>query len=203
MFVTLEGPEGGGKSTALAALARRLTEAGYDIVTTREPGATDFGRQVRHLLLEGPELVPESELFLFLADRADHVMRVVKPSLEAGRIVVCDRYADSTVVYQGYGRGLDVEVLRTLNALATAGLQPDLTLLFDLDPEVGLARLGPRDRLDQEPLDFHRRVRQGFLTEASRDPDRWVVLDAGRPAPEVEAGAWQAILGRLSAAAGA
>ncbi|MBX7134077.1 MAG: dTMP kinase [Fimbriimonadaceae bacterium] len=192
-FITFEGPEGAGKSTALTALAERLTQVGHKVVVTREPGATEFGRQVRDLLLHGENLPPRSELFLFLADRANHVQNLIRPALNEGAIVLCDRYADSTVVYQGYARGLDIERLRELNAFATDGLVPDLTLLFDLDPELGLSRLTNKDRLDKEGIDFHRRVREGFKQEAAREPGRWVTLDASQPPEEVLCAAWEAV----------
>lgn len=192
-FITFEGPEGAGKSTALTALAERLARDGHKVVVTREPGATNFGRQVRELLLHGENLPPLSELFLFLADRANHVQNLVRPAMEDGAIVLCDRYADSTVVYQGYARGLDIEKLRELNAFATEGLVPDLTLLFDLDPEIGLSRLQTKDRLDAEGLDFHRRVREGFKHEAAREPGRWVTVDASQPPEEVLRAAWEAV----------
>jgi dTMP kinase len=140
---------------------------------------------VREILLHGGALEPVTELFLFLADRAEHVAKTVAPALARGAIVLCDRHADSTVVYQGYGRGLDLERLRELNALATAGLKPDLTILLDLEPSVGLARATGSDRLDREPLEFHVRVRNGFLQEAAREPHRWRVIDAGQPRDSV------------------
>jgi dTMP kinase len=187
MFVTLEGPEGAGKSTVQALIAERLRADGREVLTTREPGSGDIGAAVRDVLLHGGSLEPLTELFLFLADRAEHVAKTIRPALKGGVIVLCDRHADSTVVYQGYGRGLDVERLRELNALATGGLKPDLTLLFDLDPAIGLARVRGADRLDREPLDFHERVRHGFLNEATREPDRWRVIDAGQPKESVVA----------------
>lgn len=196
MFITLEGPEGAGKSTLIPALARRLTRQGPHVVTTREPGAGPVGPRIRSLLLDSDALEPTTELFLFLADRAEHIASVVRPALAQGHWVLCDRHADSTVVYQGHARGMDVEELRRLNALATRGLRPDLILLLDLDPEVGLARQDPskQDRLDAEPLAFHRRVREGFLREAAREPTRWAVLDASQPPPVVEEAAWNALV---------
>lgn len=199
VFVTFEGPEGAGKSTLIGVIAERLASVGRAALQTREPGSTDFGAALRRLLLEGDDLLPESELFLFLADRADHVRRVIRPALDEGKIVLCDRYADSTLVYQGYGRGLDLDFLRRANAFATGGLGPHITLLLDLDQEIGLARLSAKDRLDREPFDFHRRVREGFLEEARREPDRWVVLDASQSPEQVAARAWDAIRARLNA----
>ncbi|MBI1756764.1 MAG: dTMP kinase [Fimbriimonas ginsengisoli] len=207
MFVTFEGPEGAGKTTVLKAVARRLEADGQRVVMTREPGEGEIGAKIRDILLSGGDLSPAAELFLFLADRAQHVASVIKPALAAGAFVLCDRYSDSTLVYQGYGRGLDLETLRGLNQLATGGLTPDLTLLLDLDPELGLARLSldKMDRMDRESIEFHRKVRDGFLREAKREPARWRVIDAAVPiagvilacCQEVEAAA--AIVGCLQA----
>ncbi len=198
MFITFEGPEGAGKSTQLARLAGRLRDAGRNVVMTREPGGGTLGPAIRALLLEGEDVPPRSELFLFLADRAAHVQNVVRPAIARGDLVLCDRHADSTVVYQGYGRGIDVEQLRNLNALATEGLVPDLTLLFDLPAEQGLARLNDRDRLDREPLEFHQRVRQGFLDEAAREPERWVVFDARQDVETLDSLVWAEVQRRFS-----
>ncbi len=198
MFVTFEGPEGGGKSTAIKAVGRQLAEAGHSLTTTREPGASAIGARVREMLLHADELNPKAELFLFLADRASHVTDTIRPALERGEIVLCDRYADSTLVYQSHARGLDEGFVRAANAFATGGLVPDLTLLFDLDPEEGLRRLQSKDRLDAEPIEVHRRVREGFLREAAREPARWVVLDASRPPEEVAGAARQEIQRRRS-----
>ncbi|MBX3111134.1 MAG: dTMP kinase [Fimbriimonadaceae bacterium] len=200
MFVTLEGPEGAGKSTLARSLAARLEAGGHEVVVTREPGAGPFGGGVRRLLLEGEAMTPWAEVFLFLADRADHVATLVRPALERGAWVVCDRHADSTVVYQGHARGLDIAELRRLNRLATGGLVPDRTLLLDLPAEVGLARVRDANRLDGESIDFHRRVREGFLAEAALEPTRWVVIDASQPATAVLDEAWASL--RLSNAAG-
>lgn len=185
MFVTFEGPEGSGKTTLIGKLAESLRAQGHDVVVTREPGAGAFGSEIRRLLLESGDLPPASELFLFLADRACHVAQIVRPALERGAIVLCDRYTDSTLAYQGYGRGFDRELLRRLNAMATQELVPTVTFLLDLPPAVGLARLTRKDRLDAEALDFHERVRAGFLTEADRAPHRFVIVDATRSAEDV------------------
>lgn len=197
MFVTFEGPEGSGKSTCLLAVAERLRDAGYSVVLTREPGTGILGGKIRELLLGGTQMPPESELFLFLADRSAHVRDILKPALAGGRIVLCDRYADSTVVYQCHARGLDEAFVREANRFATDGLAPDLTLLLDLPPEIGLARLSSPDRLDREPLEFHQRVRAGFLSEAAREPGRWRVLDATQPPERVAEQAWAEIRARL------
>ena len=199
MFVALEGPEGSGKSTAAAGLARLLEESGCPVTVTREPGSGELGRRIREILLDGPAMPPLSELFLFMADRANHMAETVRPALAACKVVLCDRHADSTVVYQGYARGLDIEVLRKLNGIATDGLRPDLVLLFDLPAEKGLARVTAKDRLDAEPKEFHEKVREGFLAEARRDPGRWRVIDAARPQAEVLASAWQHLSEALAA----
>lgn len=196
MFVTFEGPEGGGKSTVLREISERLEERGIKHVLTREPGSGSLGKEIRRLLLEEDHVDPRAELFLFLADRAQHVENLVRPTLESGQWVLCDRYADSTVVYQGHARGFDLEQLVHLNSFATRGLQPDLTLLFDLDPAVGLARRGDLDRLDQEPIEFHQRVREGFLIEARKDPRRWVIVDAQSTLSEVIESCWALIAAR-------
>lgn len=193
MFVTLEGPEGAGKSTVASALSERFRDAGRTVVTTREPGAGEFGAKVRDILLHGDAIEPMAELFLFLADRSEHVAKTIRPALAKGHVVLCDRFADSTVVYQGYARGLDIAMLRGLNAMATGALAPDMTLLLDLDPAVGIARATDKDRLDSEPIEFHNRVRTGFLAEAEREPGRWRIIDASQGPSRVAEDCWQAI----------
>jgi dTMP kinase len=193
MFITFEGPEGAGKSTALAAVAERLRSAGTRVLTTREPGAGPFGKKIREILLHGEDLDPKAELLLFLADRSNHVASIIRPALDSGEIVLCDRYADSTLVYQAFARGLDEEFARAGNRFATGGLMPDITLLFDLDPEVGLRRLQAKDRLDSQPLEFHRRVRDGFLREAMANPRRWRVIDAAASPEVVFENCWEFI----------
>jgi dTMP kinase len=178
VFITLEGPEGAGKSTVVPRLRAALQATQSEVLVTREPGEGEFGKQVRQMLLHSEHMSPEAELFLFLADRAHHVATLIKPALSRGATVICDRYADSTLVYQGYGRGLDVNRVREMNDFATGGLKPDLTILLDLPPEVGLARIAEKDRLDSESLAFHQRVREGFLAEAKLEPNRWVIIDA-------------------------
>ncbi len=210
MFVTFEGPEGAGKSTALAVVASKLRDLGHSVLTTREPGAGAFGQRIRQMLLEEGAVSKETELLLFLADRANHIETIIVPALEAGQIVLCDRHADSTIVYQGYGRGLDLEFLRAGNRFATKGLVPDLTLLFDLDPQIGLDRLNiyeknlfetnekRRDvnRLDREPLEFHQRVRNGFLEIAKEEPNRFVILNAEKSPEHLSEEALNAVLSR-------
>jgi len=193
VFVTFEGPEGAGKTTAIGFIADRLRQQGQEVLVTREPGSGDFGARVREILLHGEGMPAASELFLFLADRANHVEKIIRPALAEGKLVLCDRYADSTYVYQALVRGLDPTFVKRANEIATGGLQPDATFLLDLLPEIGLARLKNKDRIDLEPLEFHEKVRNGFRQLASEDPARWHIVDATQP-PEaiVEAFfAWQ------------
>jgi dTMP kinase len=202
LFVTFEGGEGSGKTTQLERLAVRLKAQGVEVLVTREPGGTPLAESIRGLLLD-PEHVPGpmAEALLMEAARAEVVAKVIRPALETGRVVLCDRYGDSTLAYQGAGRGLDSDLLASLNRAATGGLVPDLTLLFDLDPSTGVARRegssGPLNRLDQEPIEFHRRVRAGYLELASREPLRFVVLDAALPADRLEDQVWKTVEGRL------
>jgi dTMP kinase len=186
VFITFEGPEGAGKSTVLKRIGDRLADEGRTVLVTREPGAGHVGAQIREILLHSEAIDSRCELFLFLADRAHHVSTMIRPALERDEIVLCDRYTDSTVVYQSYARGLDPLGIRELNAFATDGLVPDLTLLLDVDPEVGLKRLTSKDRLDAEPIMFHRRVREGFLAEAKKDSGRWRIVDASKTLDQVE-----------------
>ncbi len=193
MFITFEGIEGSGKSTVLKALDTWLTEAGYKTMLTREPGGSPLGRTLRSILLDidNNDITGEAELFLYLADRAQHVQQVIRPALDRGECVISDRYADSTVVYQGYGRGLDPKMLQQLNDVAVCGLWPDMTLLFDLMPEVGLKRAMTRNlregicategRFEAESLAFHKRVREGYLTWAALNRNRFRVIDASAP----------------------
>jgi len=205
LFVTFEGGEGSGKSTQLARLAARLRARGLEPLVTREPGGTPLAEGIRDLLLD-PARRPGamSEVLLMEAARADLVASLVRPALAAGRVVLCDRYDDSTLAYQGAGRGLDSGLLALLNQAATGGLEPDLTLLYDVPPEVGLARresaAGETNRLDREPADFHLRVRRCFLDLAAAEPQRWVVLDATATPEELEQTGWAALERRLAAA---
>jgi dTMP kinase len=193
LFISFEGPDGSGKTTQARLLVEWLRQQGYPVVLTREPGGTDIGEQIR-LVLHDPhntEMDARTEILLYSASRAQLVAQCIQPALEAGHIVVSDRYADSTLAYQGYGRGLDLEVLRAITAFATRGVLPDLTLYLDVAPEEGLQRRraegGEWNRLDAEASDFHRRVRAGYLELASSDPQRWVIVDAARPVEEVQA----------------
>ena len=197
MFISFEGIEGSGKSTAQRLLAEHLQGLGYDPLLTREPGGCALGRSLRPILLDARTrgLSSRAELYLFLADRAQHVAEVIRPALEAGQTVLCDRYADSTLAYQGYGRGLDPEHLRRINDMATGGLMPDLTLLRDLPVHCGLERAGLRNReegtvlsegrFDAESLEFHERVRQGYRSLAAEEPERFAIIDAAQPPEDV------------------
>jgi dTMP kinase len=182
-FIAFEGGEGAGKSTQEGRLAEALTARGHRVVRTREPGGTPAAELIRAVLLD-PEhtgLDPRAEALLFAAARGEHVARVVRPALDRGDVVICDRYLDSSVAYQGYGRGLGPERVRELSLWATGGLVPDLTIVLDVDPAIGLSRVGSPDRLESEPQEYHRAVRAGFLAVAEQDPSRYVVLDATLP----------------------
>ncbi len=188
LFITLEGIDGCGKTTQARLLAARLRRAGRAVSLTREPGGTPAGESLRRLLLSPhPALGPEAELFLYLADRALHVAEVVNPALERGEIVVCERYTDSTLAYQGYGRGLDLALLRRLNTLATGGLQPDLTLVLDLPSFQARLDAKRRDRLESEGEEFLARVAEGFRKLAGEAPDRLKLVSASAQVPEVQA----------------
>ncbi len=208
-FITLEGPDGSGKSLQASRLADRLRAVGHDVVLTREPGGTRTGEQVRDIVLgAGRGLDPMADALLFSAQRAQHVAEVIAPALAAGRIVVCDRHRDSTICYQGYGSGLDVQAMRALQDLATRGLLPDLTLLLDVGVDVGLARrhAGHPDDLNKFELDrafdraYHERVRAGYLREAEAG-GRWRLVDASRDADAVAREAAAIVLDALSAGA--
>ncbi len=204
LFVTFEGGEGSGKSTQVARLAARLRGHALDPLVTREPGGTPLAEGVRALLLD-PDRRPVAiaEALLMEAARAQLVETVIRPALEAGRVVLCDRYADSTLAYQGGGRGLDAAMLASWNASATGGLVPELTLLFDVPPEIGIARRKratvDTNRLDREPLEFHARVRARYLELAAAEPRRWAVLDSTLAENELEARVWEVIGPRIAA----
>ena len=203
MFITLEGPEGSGKTSQLPDLADFLREDGWKVLTTREPGGTDIGDQVRQVLMriDNTAMNPRAETLLFLAARAQLVNEVIRPALAAGTVVISDRYGDSTLAYQGYGHGNDLDTIRQMLAFATGGLTPDLTVLLDVDPAVGLRRkksVGEWNRMDAYQLEFHQRVRAGYLELARQEPRRWVVLDAGLPREMVQSALRQVILARLT-----
>ncbi len=188
-FVTLEGPEGAGKTTQVRLLSKQLEIMGIKHLVTRDPGGTPLGRQIRRILLNPENPVhPTTELPLYQADRAQHVSELIMPALESGTLVICDRYTDSTIAYQGYGRNLDLKLIDELNMISTGGLRPELTILFDIESSDGLSRLHPggHDRLEREALEFHLKVRQGYLTLAKAEPERWRILDASKPLSVVQ-----------------
>ncbi len=187
LFITFEGADGCGKSTQLKLLAEYLQKQGKEVVITREPGCAGLGQKIREILLNyDGEVSDRCESFLFLADRAQNIDIVVKPAVEQGKIVLCDRHTDSSVAYQGYGRGLSIERINMLNNLATDGKKPDLTLVFDIDVETSMQRVGTeKDRMESAGKDFHNRVRNGYLEIARREPDRVKVLDATQSIEEI------------------
>ena len=204
MFITLEGPEGSGKTTAVEAAVKKLQEMGYEIVRTREPGGTPIAEQIRNVILDksNTAMDPRTEALLYAASRRQHLVEKVWPALKEGKIVICDRYLDSSLAYQGGARGLGVENILNVNLFATENTWPDLTLLFDIKPELGLARINANadrevNRLDLEKLDFHNKVRDTFLALAKRYPERFVIIDASQSREEVAKATMEAILSRL------
>ncbi len=197
VFITFEGIEGSGKSTQIVLYANYLMAHGRAVTLTREPGGTNIGDQVRSILLDpaNKTLDFKAELFLYAAGRAQHLEELIRPELEAGKIVLCDRFSDATLAYQGYGRGLDLEMIRSLDRMVTAGLRPDLTLLLDVDAAAGLARARGRNRsrgletearFENEDIAFHERVRRGYLSLAREEPDRFRVVDASSAPDEIQ-----------------
>lgn len=201
IFITLEGPDGGGKTTQARLLAERLRRAGVPAVHTREPGGTPIGEAIRELILNpANDLADATEVLLYAAARAQNVEQVIRPALVAGRVVIGDRFIDSSLAYQGYALGRGVEAVRQVNLFATGGLLPDFTLLLDVRPEEGLARVGGRcrgeavDRIEQRKLDYHRKVREYYLALAAREPDRVRLIPTdGRTPEEVAAAIWAAL----------
>ncbi len=197
MFITFEGIEGTGKTTQIKKLTAFLEEIGHIVEVTLEPGGSRIGKELRKILLnmDSTDITGQCELFLYLADRAQHVGQVIKPAVDAGKIIISDRFADSTIVYQGYGRGLDPKLLRELNDVAVSGNWPDLTILLDIEPEIGLKRAMTRNlqenkmqaegRFEAESLEFHTRVREGYLTWAALNNDRIVVVNADQTPDEI------------------
>ena len=199
IFFTFEGPDGAGKTTQIARLERALTEHGYETLRTREPGGDFVGEQVRQLLLDRSAMTSEAEFLLFAASRAQNVAQVVRLALEAGKIVLCDRFTDSSLAYQGFARGLPVEFIRAANAFATRGLTPDKTFLLDVPVEIGKARrsTGETNRLDREAEAFHQRVREGYLAVAAEEPERFVILDGTQSEDAVFTQLWTAVQAQL------
>ncbi len=187
LFITFEGPDGCGKTTQMKLLAEYLEKKGEEVVLTREPGGKGLGEKVREILLNyDGEVSDRCESFLFLADRAQNIDIIVNPAVKAGKIVLCDRHIDSTVAYQGYGRGLDIERINMLNNLATNGKKPDLTFVFDVDVETSMKRVGKeKDRMESAGVEFHNRVRQGYLELAKQEPNRIKVIDATKSIEEI------------------
>jgi len=206
LFITLEGPEGTGKSTQARLLARRLRREGYETVLTREPGGTPIGRRIREVILapDHRAMCPETELGLYFSDRAQHLREVVWPALSEGKIVVSDRFTDSTLAYQGYGRGLSLGLIRRLDRIMTGGFRPDVTVLLDLAAEKGLSRARRRNRekesfrregrFEIEALEFHERVRRGYLTLARREPGRFVLVPVEGAPAKVHESVWARLL---------
>lgn len=203
MFITFEGPEGSGKTTQIRLLSDYLRQQGWSVLATREPGGTPIGDQIRTCLhdVNNTAMTAAAELLLYSASRAQLVGELIRPALAQGQIVLCDRYADSTLAYQGYGRGLDLAALQHITQFATDGLQPDLTLFLDVDVEAGLIRrqLGgdEMNRLDREAITFHQKVRAGYFHLIKADPQRWVIINADRPVPEIQAEIREIVRGRI------
>lgn len=204
MFITLEGPEGSGKTTAVEEAVKKLQEMGYQIVRTREPGGTPISEQIRNVILDkgNTAMDPRTEALLYAASRRQHLVEKVWPAIKEGKIVICDRYLDSSLAYQGGARGLGIDNVLNVNMFATEGTYPDLTLLFDIDPKIGLARINANanrevNRLDLEKLEFHNLVRETFLSLAKRYPERYVIIDASKSKEEVAKATLDAILSRL------
>jgi dTMP kinase len=197
-FITFEGGDGSGKTTQIKVLESYLRDRGREYISTREPGGTSLGKMLRQVLLQvgEQEIAPSTELFLYLADRAQHVSEVIAPAIAVGKIVLCDRFTDSTLAYQGYGRGIDLNQLKRFNDVADQGMRPDLTFLLDCPVAQGLARTARRpvrtgqpreDRFEREEMEFHEKVRRGFIEMARQEPERFRVIDAARSEQEVTA----------------
>jgi len=192
VFITIEGPEGAGKSTVIAMLAQRLEEEGYPVLMTREPGGIEIAEQIRKVILnpDNTAMDPRTEALLYAAARRQHLTEKVKPALEKGSIVLCDRFVDSSLAYQGYARGLGMEEVFTINQFAIENMMPDTTLYFDIEPEEGLKRINSHkgreiNRLDLEALDFHKKVREGYLILKERFPERFISIDASASVEDV------------------
>lgn len=211
MLITFEGIEGSGKTTQLTFVKKYLQGEGHDCIVTREPGGTELGQKIRAILLDPSSKAMDSltELLLYLADRAQHVNQIIHPMLAEGKIVLCDRFYDATVVYQGYARGVDIDIIKRLHRIVLAGFEPDLTILLDLDPKIGLQRAwkaindgkrtGQESRFEKEALEFHEKVRAGYLDLARREPHRFAIVDAARNQKGVYAEIIRKLSGRISA----
>jgi len=201
LFVSFEGPEGSGKSTQIKLLEQALRQHNASVISTREPGGTVISEQIRALLhdLKNEAMLATTEILLYSASRAQHVGQVIRPALQRGDIVISDRFAESTLAYQGYGRGLDLNALRMITEFATGGIRPDLVIYLDLDVQIGLERkrrdrdqgLGEWNRMDQQSLAFYRRVRDGYLAMACQEPERWLVIDATQTVEAMQRQIWQ------------
>ncbi len=205
MLITLEGPDGSGKTTQITLLADYLSKQGYSIYSVREPGGTAIGEQIRDTLhsMSNQEMNSRAEVLLYSASRAQLVAQAIRPALEAGQIVLCDRFYDSTFAYQGYGRGLDLQALQQITQFATGGLRPDLTIYIEISPQEGLLRRrqdkdAEWNRLDDLPTDFHQRVHEGYQRLIAVEPDRWVVIDGERPIDIIQADIRAAVIGKIS-----
>jgi len=197
LFITFEGGEGCGKSTQSRLLLKKLEQQNVPVVLTHEPGGTALGNELRRALKRrwGSFISPLAELFLFVASRAQLVAELIRPALEEGKVVICDRFTHSTLVYQGYGRGLDWTAMEMVNNMATRNLDPDLIILLDISPQQGLARKRSlKDRFEMENSSFHRRVREGYLKIAAADPDRWLVIDASLPKGKIADTIWDKVI---------
>jgi dTMP kinase len=205
MFITFEGSEGTGKTTQIQRLTSKLEELGRNVTVSREPGGTALGEEIRHLLkhaASGKNMVPRTELLLFAASRAQHVDELIQPNLQLGNIVICDRFHDSTTVYQGIARAIDGAIVESINLIAIASTLPDITILIDLDPEEGFRRIEsrntePPDRMEQEHMDFYKAVRQGYLHLAKNNSDRFLVIDGHQTIEAVEQAIWDGIKNRI------
>ncbi len=204
-LITFEGSEGSGKSTQISRIADRFEDAGYDVVVTREPGGTPIGEEIRHILMHASEsenMTPETELLLFAASRAQLVREVINPAVQEGKIVLCDRFMDSTTVYQGVARNIQSEPVSLINQFAVGNMVPDVTVVIDLDAEIGLSRVKHRandlpDRMEQENIKFYQKVRNGYLMLAKAMPERFIVVNGELPRTELELVIWKALRQRV------
>ena len=197
LFITFEGGEGCGKSTQSRALFRNIRDAGVPVILTQEPGGTPLGREVRQWLKGEFDSDPLAELLLFNASRVQLVNNVIRPALKKGKVVLCDRFYHSTIAYQGYGRGLDLGLIDTINNIATSGLDPDLIIFLDTDVEQALSRKRNKDRFEHEDIAFHKRVKQGYLEMSKADPKLWMVIDGSLSKGEIEKIIWDKVVGLL------